>query len=1008
MGAYPVIIDSRPPWLRSSNRPTSLLLTPFGTGTFLSHLREAAAQVTEEALIVLAPFEPDAAYERALRRCVPSKLTLMSADRFGELFAAREPSDWLLLIDSRCYPIDGIDLLSMKEDPSGAAGVRHLVGLASGSEGTQELVQFDADRQVRRIDRLYGGVTWIQASGVSSSLVSVASARMLGEERLTSLSALRRALAENGSVPSHDVSLPCATVDLTREDALLGVMERRITEVTSAPPPPPSPYTLYTQDVYAGQRCAIHPSARIHGSVIIQDDVTIEAGAVVIGPTLLGAGCRVGQSAIVAQCLVQSNMAVPRETSVRHRVVGEAAIEDLFGERRTRSGMPSEGARRLADLAGAGISTTAVEKRQRGRSVYLGLKRVIDGVIALVGLIVLSPLLAATSVLVKLTSPGTVLYGDKREGKERREFRCWKFRSMVEGAHSLQRDLYEQNTVDGPQFKLSHDPRITGIGHWMRATNIDELPQLINVVLGQMSLIGPRPSPFRENQICVPWRRARLSVRPGITGLWQICRHERSTGDFHQWIYYDMLYVRHMSLWLDVKILIATVLTVGGRWSVPLDWMIPLHKLHPDDDASEAVTWTPDLTRRDASDAPGAGLRSDGVESDPRAASAGRPGGTSIQEWVPRLGALALTALGRMYRPDRHRFGHSIRRTSGGDVLVGLSPRYTATVLLGLTGQPPQVASKILGGQSPQEVCGHLIESVEGTEDLGEVALTLWSARTLDHPLAGKALARLQAMAPAEADHPIVEIAWSLTALSVEGKNATDDDLAAAIARRLLSSFEPSSGVFPHWPTGMKRSFLRGHVGCFADQVYPIQALSHYYMRSGETDAVQAATRCADQICALQGAAGEWWWHYDVRTGAVVEGYPVYAVHQDAMAPMALFALRDACGTDHTEHIERGMSWLIKAPETDSSLVDWETGLIWRKVGRHEFGKWSRAGQALASRLHPSLRVPAINLLAPPHAVDYECRPYHLGWLLYAWSNGRVREISEQELYLGTGEILSC
>jgi lipopolysaccharide/colanic/teichoic acid biosynthesis glycosyltransferase len=98
--------------------------------------------------------------------------------------------------------------------------------------------------------------------------------------------------------------------------------------------------------------------------------------------------------------------------------------------------------------------------------------------------------------------------------------------------------------------------------------------------MGQMSLVGPRPSPFRENQMCIPWRKARLSVRPGITGLWQICRHDRASGDFHQWIYYDLLYARHMSLWLDLKILAATAATLGGRGHVPLSWMISPHKYY--------------------------------------------------------------------------------------------------------------------------------------------------------------------------------------------------------------------------------------------------------------------------------------------------------------------------------------------------------------------------------------------------------------------------------------------
>jgi lipopolysaccharide/colanic/teichoic acid biosynthesis glycosyltransferase len=89
-----------------------------------------------------------------------------------------------------------------------------------------------------------------------------------------------------------------------------------------------------------------------------------------------------------------------------------------------------------------------------------------------------------------------------------------------------------------------------------------------------MSLVGPRPSPFRENQLCVPWRDARLSVRPGITGLWQVCRHDRKQGDFHEWIHFDLLYVRHMSFLADLKILVATVFTMGGQWAVPLSWII--------------------------------------------------------------------------------------------------------------------------------------------------------------------------------------------------------------------------------------------------------------------------------------------------------------------------------------------------------------------------------------------------------------------------------------------------
>lgn len=194
---------------------------------------------------------------------------------------------------------------------------------------------------------------------------------------------------------------------------------------------------------------------------------------------------------------------------------------------------------------------------------------------SVIGLLVLSPLLLLVAILVKLDSRGPVLFAHGREGKGGREFPCLKFRTMVVGADRQQHALSAKNEVDGPQFKIEDDPRVTRLGRFLRTTNLDELPQLINVFLGHMSLVGPRPSPFRENQICVPWRQARLSVRPGITGLWQVCRSNRSAGDFNQWIYYDITYVRHFSFWLDLRILVATLLTFGGRWSVPLMWMVP-------------------------------------------------------------------------------------------------------------------------------------------------------------------------------------------------------------------------------------------------------------------------------------------------------------------------------------------------------------------------------------------------------------------------------------------------
>ncbi len=1002
MSVVPVIVDSRPDYFRNDGASTSLLLTPFGTETLLSSLQAGVSQVTGEPLTVLATFEPDEAYEQAVRRVSSEEVSIVPAEGFGTFLAKHEASDWLLIIDPACFPVNGFDLRELVQGRSAPRRVKHLVGLEGGADGTKEFVQLDRDRRIRRIERLYEGVTWLQASGVSGTFVSVASVRLLAEDCFVSLRDLRGELS-TGGVPSHDVFLSGGVVDLNDEDELLNLIEAGVLDATSGPVP--LGYTQRSDKVYVGQRCEIHPTVRLHGPVIVQEDVILEADVVVIGPALIGSGVRVGRNSVVAQCLISRGTAVPRETTVRHRVLSGDSPTEGHAASASRPMGTRVRLNAFSTMSKSGTRLVGLTASRR-RSVYPAIKRAAESVIGLVGLVVLSPLLAVVAALIKIGSRGPVFYGDEREGKDGKVFRCWKFRTMVVGAHLQQRGLSEDNLMDGPQFKLAHDPRVTGIGHWLRTTNLDELPQLINVMLGQMSLIGPRPSPFRENQICVPWRQARLSVPPGITGLWQVCRHERSAGDFHQWIYYDMLYVRHLSLWLDLKVLVATLATAGGRWHVPLGWLIPDRERHGAERLSDVLTAVPPLDDRDVTDQVRLRPESAAPPGEASPLAERRVADTLVLEWVEHLRALAVRSLARMYRPDRRLFAFRICRREEGDVVEGLSRRYTASVLVGLAREPAEVCSGILAGQQPQDVCERLVDDVVGWSELGEVALTLWAARRLGTPKAAKVLEHLRGMDPAGRACPTVELSWSLTALTAEGSDVTDDTLAASIAKRLLTSFAYGADVFPHWPVRPRQSVLRPHVTSFVDQIYPIQALSYYYSLTGDAEAIDAARRCAAHICKYQGLAGQWWWHYDVRTGKVVEGYPVFAVHQDAAAPMALFALQDACGVNYGAEIERGLAWLARAPETNASLVDHEAGLIWRKVRRHEFRRWSRGAQALVSRLHPRFRVPWLDLIAPPHAVDYECRPYHMGWLLYAWPTSRVKRLSQNELYLDAGDAL--
>lgn len=185
-------------------------------------------------------------------------------------------------------------------------------------------------------------------------------------------------------------------------------------------------------------------------------------------------------------------------------------------------------------------------------------KRVFDVAGAAALLVLLSPLLAVVAALVKLSSPGPVLYAQERVGRAKRRFRMWKFRTMVVDADRRMAELEHLNEADGPVFKIRKDPRITPLGAFLRKTSIDELPQLWNVLRGDLSLVGPRPLPVRDyERFACDWHRRRFSVRPGITCLWQV--GGRSDIPFERWMELDLEYIDTWSLWLDLKILARTI-----------------------------------------------------------------------------------------------------------------------------------------------------------------------------------------------------------------------------------------------------------------------------------------------------------------------------------------------------------------------------------------------------------------------------------------------------------------
>jgi exopolysaccharide biosynthesis polyprenyl glycosylphosphotransferase len=194
--------------------------------------------------------------------------------------------------------------------------------------------------------------------------------------------------------------------------------------------------------------------------------------------------------------------------------------------------------------------------RLEGWSVVI--KRAIDIAVSLSMTLLLLPVFLLTALLIKLTSPGPVFFVQKRIGLNKRHFGIYKFRTMVADAEKRMKEIEHLNEVSGPVFKIKNDPRITPIGKFLRKTSIDELPQLFNVLRGDMSLVGPRPLPLRDYEgFSEDWQRRRFSVRPGVTCLWQI--GGRSSVSFEKWMELDLQYIDDWSLLLDFKILLKTI-----------------------------------------------------------------------------------------------------------------------------------------------------------------------------------------------------------------------------------------------------------------------------------------------------------------------------------------------------------------------------------------------------------------------------------------------------------------
>ncbi len=340
-----------------------------------------------------------------------------------------------------------------------------------------------------------------------------------------------------------------------------------------------------------------------------------------------------------------------------------------------------------------------------------------------------------------------------------------------------------------------------------------------------------------------------------------------------------------------------------------------------------------------------------------------------------------------MFDPNTKLFCHRRVRTAEGLVREGASPRYTMITLLGLL---ECAAAGMAVPFDVENILDALLADLTWIEGVGDLGLLLWLSASASSRHLGKLCASidikdaLHRFADAR-EGSTTEVAWFLAGLShAIMADAHCRDKFAGVAFQtyeLLMRNQGKGGIFGHLAKGRTlKAALRSHIGCFADQVYPIYALTRFGEAFDKQASFAAAYNCAESICRLQGKLGQWWWHYDSNTGEVLGKYPVFSVHQDGMAPMALFALSDATGWDFRGPVYRGLQWITGANELEYDMQHWSDDMIWRSIHRGSKYKTYLAG-ALRSFGYGG-KVKLLEQLR----VRFECRPYHFGWLLFAFA----------------------
>ena len=309
----------------------------------------------------------------------------------------------------------------------------------------------------------------------------------------------------------------------------------------------------------------VSASAKVFAPAVLGSGSRIGAETIILGPSAIGSHCEIEPGVVINECVILNNARISQGAYLHRCVISDAGVISNWTNLHEMAVMQSLASPKEQTVCSLweqaprhpGKVVGSLEWQTHTEPSCQKVKRCLDVIVAILGLIITAPFMLIIALAIKLDSPGPIIFRQERCGLRGRNFTIYKFRTMVENSEDLKLGLQDLNEVDGPMFKIILDPRTTRVGRILRDTFLDELPQLYNVLKGDMSLVGPRPLSLEEMRYNPKWRDARLSMRPGMSGLWQVEAHSKVF--FNDWLVNDLEYVQQCSLGLDLKILLKTM-----------------------------------------------------------------------------------------------------------------------------------------------------------------------------------------------------------------------------------------------------------------------------------------------------------------------------------------------------------------------------------------------------------------------------------------------------------------